>query len=131
MDDPPAYFRANWELHRLLALLSGNAPLRSIYLTLIGYLEQALEGAVFDAFDGPASAAVHRELVEAIAAGPGPRLEAAIAAHAPLGTLEVSGDERAHADPGRPRPGGLAGGGEWTTLSDPVARSRAWLVSSR
>ena len=91
MDDPPAYFRANWELHRLLALLSGNAPLRSIYLTLIGYLEQTLEGAVIDAFDGPASVAIHRELVEAIAAGPGPRLEAAIAAHAPLGTLDVSG----------------------------------------
>ena len=90
VDDPPAYFRANWELHRLLALLSPNAPLRSIYLTLVGYLEQALAGAVFDAFDGPASAAVHRELVEAIAAGPGPRLEAAIAAHAPLGTREVS-----------------------------------------
>jgi GntR family transcriptional regulator, transcriptional repressor for pyruvate dehydrogenase complex len=91
VDDPPAYFRANWELHRLLALLSGNAPLRSIYLTLVGYLEQALEGAVFDAFDGPASAAVHRELVEAIAQGPGPRLEAAIAAHAPLGTVEATG----------------------------------------
>ncbi len=86
VDDPPAYFRCNWELHRQLALLSTNAPLRSIYLTLLGYLEPALEGAVFDAFDGPASAAVHRELVEAIAQGPGPRLEAAIAAHAPLGT---------------------------------------------
>jgi DNA-binding FadR family transcriptional regulator len=82
--DPAAYFRHNWELHRRIAVLGGNAPLRGIYLTLVGSLETALEGAVFDVFDGPASVAVHRELVEAIARGPGPRLEAAIAAHAPL-----------------------------------------------
>ena len=41
-------------------------------------------------FDGDANVAIHRELVEAIAAGPGPRLEAAIAAHAPLLSTELS-----------------------------------------
>ena len=83
-DDFRAYFRSNWELHRRLARLTSNAALRSIYLTLVEYLEAMIEDAIISAFDGPASVAVHRELIAAIAAGPGPRLDAAIAAHAPL-----------------------------------------------
>jgi DNA-binding FadR family transcriptional regulator len=84
VDDPEAYFRCNWELHRRLARMTPNAALRSIYLTLIEYLEAMLAQAVIDEFDGPANVAIHRELVAAVAAGPGPRLEAAIAAHTPL-----------------------------------------------
>ena len=84
VDDPEAYFRCNWELHRRIALMSANAPLRSIYMTLVAYLESMLEQAVIDEFDGPAQLTIHRELVAAIDGGPGPRLEAAIAAHTPL-----------------------------------------------
>jgi len=84
LDEPLGYFAANWELHRRLARLTSNAALRSIYLTLVEYLEAMIEDAIISAFDGPASLAVHRELIAAIAAGPGPRLDAAIAAHAPL-----------------------------------------------
>ena len=83
-EDPATFFTANWELHRRLARMTPNAALRSIYLTLLEYLEAMIEEAIISAFDGVASLAVHRELVAAIAAGPGPRLEAAVAAHAPL-----------------------------------------------
>jgi DNA-binding FadR family transcriptional regulator len=83
-DDPVAYFACNWELHRRLARITANAPLRGIYVTLVSYLESMLAEAVIDEFDGPASVAIHRELVAAVACGAGPRLEAAIAAHTPL-----------------------------------------------
>jgi DNA-binding FadR family transcriptional regulator len=82
--DPAGYFKCNWELHRRIASLSPNAPLRSIYLTLTEGLESMLDESVIEEFDGPASLALHRELVAAIEAGPGARLEAAIAAHTPL-----------------------------------------------
>jgi len=84
VDDPAGYFACNWELHRAIARLSANAPLRAIYMTLLEYLESMMADASFDAFDGPASVALHRELIAAIATGGGPRLEAAIAAHVPL-----------------------------------------------
>ncbi|HEY1777927.1 MAG TPA: FCD domain-containing protein [Solirubrobacteraceae bacterium] len=84
IDDPAAYFKCNWELHRRIAALSVNTPLRSIYLTLTEGLESMLEHSDIDEFDGPTYLAIHRELVEAIGAGPGSRLEAAIAEHTPL-----------------------------------------------
>ena len=89
--DPDAYFACNWELHRRLARITANVPLRSIYLTIVEYLESMLAEAVIDEFDGPASVAIHRELVAAVAGGPGPRLEAAIAAHTPLPPLGPGG----------------------------------------
>lgn len=88
--DPAAYFKCNWELHRRIAALTANTPLRSIYLTLTEGLESMLQHSDIDEFDGPRNVAIHRELVEAIAAGPGPRLEAAIAAHTPLVPAGVS-----------------------------------------
>lgn len=93
LGDPPAYFRCNWELHRRLARITTNAPLRNIYLTLLDYLESMLEDAVIEGFDGHASVALHRELIAAVAEGPGPRLEAAIAAHAPFGPGDLDGHE--------------------------------------
>jgi GntR family transcriptional regulator, transcriptional repressor for pyruvate dehydrogenase complex len=84
VDDPPGYFKANWALHRRLAALARNGPLRSIYLTLIDYLEATVDEAEIGEFDGPANVAIHRELVAAIDEGTGPRLEKAIADHTPL-----------------------------------------------
>jgi len=49
-----------------------------------------LEHSEIDEFDGPTAVSIHRDLVEAIAAGPGPALEAAIAAHTPLVATELS-----------------------------------------
>jgi DNA-binding FadR family transcriptional regulator len=88
VDEPRAYFARNWELHRRLASLTSNVPLRTIYLTLTDYLEATLDHAVYHEFDGSSNVVIHRELVAAIAAGPGERLEAAIAAHAPMAPLD-------------------------------------------
>jgi GntR family transcriptional repressor for pyruvate dehydrogenase complex len=87
-EDAHAYFALNWALHRRIAKLCRNAPLHSIYLTLLDFLEDGLDPGELRDFDGTADAAVHRELVAAIVEGPGDRLDAAIARHADLSQLE-------------------------------------------
>jgi DNA-binding FadR family transcriptional regulator len=82
-DDPAAFFKCNWALHRRIAELCRNAPLRSMYLALIDFLEYSVAHAEFARFDGDGMVAVHRDLVRAIDSGEGPELDAAIAAHAP------------------------------------------------
>jgi DNA-binding FadR family transcriptional regulator len=85
--DPPGFFDANWELHRRIAKLCGNTPVRGIYLTMIDFLQETVDHAEFAEFDGEAMLAVHRDLVDAIDAGEGPRLDAAVAAHQPTQRL--------------------------------------------
>jgi GntR family transcriptional regulator, transcriptional repressor for pyruvate dehydrogenase complex len=97
--DQRAYLEHNWALHRRIAKLCRNAPLHSIYLTLLDFLEDGLDAADLRDFDGRADVDVHRELVAAIASGPGDRLEAAIAAHA-----DVSAIQRTRRVAGRSRP---------------------------
>lgn len=87
IDDPPGFFDANWELHRRIAKLCGNAPVRGIYLTMIDFLQQTVDHAQFPAFDGEMMLVVHRDLVAAIDAGEGPHLDAAVAAHRPTQRL--------------------------------------------
>lgn len=82
-NDPAAFFKCNWALHRRLAELCRNTPLRNMYLTLIDFLEHSIDRAEFAAFDGDAMVAVHRDLVKAIDAGEGPQLDSAIKAHNP------------------------------------------------
>ena len=79
--DPMTYIRRTLDLHRRVAKIVRNDPLRSIYLTMLDFLEDSAEHAEYDTFDALEHLARHRELVEAIAEGPGDRLEAAIAAH--------------------------------------------------
>jgi GntR family transcriptional regulator, transcriptional repressor for pyruvate dehydrogenase complex len=98
-DRPITYFALNWTLHRRIAKLCRNAPLHSIYLTLLDFLEDGLETSDLRDFDGRADVDVHRELVSAIASGPGDRLEAAIVAHA-----GVSAIQRTRRVAGRSRP---------------------------
>jgi DNA-binding FadR family transcriptional regulator len=86
VDDPAAFFKCNWALHRRIAELCRNGPLRSMYLALIDFLEFSIDRAEFSDFDGAAMIAVHRDLVEAIDAGEGPQLDAAIEAHQPAKT---------------------------------------------
>ena len=83
-DDPAGFFKLNFALHRRIAKLTPNGALRSIYLTLLDYLEASLERAEYASFDGEASTAIHLELVEAIASRSAKRLDAALAAHTPL-----------------------------------------------
>lgn len=85
-DDPHAYFEVNWEFHRRLALIGGNAPLQSIYLVLSDFLESGLSDLEFE-FIAPQRVAVHRRLLAAIDRGEGEELEAALAEHAALSPL--------------------------------------------
>ena len=84
-DDPVAYFELNWALHRRIAKMCRNAPLHSIYLTVLDFLEDGLRGGD-RRFDASADVEAHRELVAAIGAGPGERLEAAIERHTAIST---------------------------------------------
>jgi GntR family transcriptional repressor for pyruvate dehydrogenase complex len=87
-DRPAAYFALNWALHRRIAKLCRNAPLHSIYLTLLDFLEDGFDTTDLRDFDGRADVDVHRELLSAIASGPGERLDAAVAAHANISALQ-------------------------------------------
>jgi DNA-binding FadR family transcriptional regulator len=86
-DDPAAFFKAHWALHREIAAVCRNAPLRSMYVTLIDFLESNLDHAAAAGFDGRALLNVHRDLVEAIDQGEGPQLDMALAAHRPTAPL--------------------------------------------
>jgi DNA-binding FadR family transcriptional regulator len=87
LDDPVAFFKANWALHRRIAKLCRNAPLRSMYLTLLDFLETSMDHAAFAGFEGGAMMAVHRNLIAAIDEGEGPSLDAAVEAHQPTQLL--------------------------------------------
>ncbi|GAA1871318.1 FadR/GntR family transcriptional regulator [Actinomadura bangladeshensis] len=87
------YLAANWALHRRLAEITPNKILQHTYVSLLEFVETRLRGVTSDEpaarhVDGPA---VHRELVEAIAAGDPGRLDAAAAAHSRL-TAARGGD---------------------------------------
>lgn len=82
-DDPATFFKCNWTLHRRIAQLCHNGPLRGMYLAVIDFLDATIDHAEFSDFDGEAMVAVHRNLVEAIDAGEGPELDEAIRAHRP------------------------------------------------
>lgn len=83
LDDPREYLRLNYRLHRRIAKLSANAVLHGIYLILLDSMEKSLEGAAVHHFDTVGHLADHRELIAAIDAGEGERLEAAIAHQSP------------------------------------------------
>ncbi|KRV47859.1 hypothetical protein AQ490_05730 [Wenjunlia vitaminophila] len=80
------YLAANWALHRRIAEITPNQILRHTYVSLLEYVESRLRGVTADdpARNDPEGPAVHRELVEAIAAGDAERLNRALAAHLSL-----------------------------------------------
>ncbi len=85
VDDAAGFLRVNWALNRRLARMGRNAPLQTLYLTLLDYVEDGLEGVAGDrTFLGTTDLEAHRELVEAIIAGEPKRLAAAIERHTPL-----------------------------------------------
>src|SRR3954465_104333 len=83
-DDPRAYFELNWALHRRIARLGHNAPLHSIYLTLLDFIEDGTAARDMARCDGTVDVDTHRELVAAIAEGPGARLAASVVRHVSL-----------------------------------------------
>jgi GntR family transcriptional regulator, transcriptional repressor for pyruvate dehydrogenase complex len=103
-DDPSAYFKLNWALHRCVARLGRNAPLHSIYLTLLDFIEDGMAARDLRRFDRVVDVETHRELVEGIAEGPGARLDAAIERHAKLTAPPARGGRAAaRTGPSAPR----------------------------
>jgi GntR family transcriptional regulator, transcriptional repressor for pyruvate dehydrogenase complex len=78
---PAARRAAGWALHRAIAALCANEPLRRAYVEMVDVLEG---DPAASRFGGRAQdrIAVHRELALAVAAGGGARLEAAVRRHA-------------------------------------------------
>ena len=83
-DDPRGFFQTNWRLHRRIARLCRNVPLRSMYLTLLDVLEPIVDRAAHGEFDGPGHLRVHRDLVAAIDRGEGRELHEALERHRPM-----------------------------------------------
>jgi DNA-binding FadR family transcriptional regulator len=72
LDDPIGYLRANWELHRRMAVISPNSVLSSAYVTVLNFAEEALGDVRGDDVFRTTSRQnlkIHQELVEAIASG--------------------------------------------------------------
>jgi DNA-binding FadR family transcriptional regulator len=81
LDTPQAYVRYNTAFHRRIAKLTTNAPLRSLYITLLDFYEDDLGGNQLPPVLDVENIAVHRQLLDAIEHGEGPELEAAIQRH--------------------------------------------------
>ena len=102
LDQPRAYARYNTAFHRRIAKLSPNAPLRSMYVTLLDFFENLAVGDLPDAVH-PENVDVHRQLVDAIERGEVPELEWAIRRHDShrlnLGMFEPAAGNDAAASP--------------------------------
>jgi hypothetical protein len=62
-DDRVAYLTLSMSLRRRVAKVSHNAPLQSLYLTLVGYLEESVERLASGGFDVQADLASARAVV--------------------------------------------------------------------
>jgi DNA-binding FadR family transcriptional regulator len=81
LDDPVGLLRQTWVLHRRIARICRNAPVHSVYLTVVDFLEHAVERVEFGRRDARDYLDRHVELVDAIEEGPGARLEEALVRH--------------------------------------------------
>ncbi len=91
--DPQAFLRLNWNLHRRMAKMAVNAPLKTLYLTLLDFVEDGLENVTGDEFfDAEENLAVHEELVEAIIEGDPKKLSKAIKRHTPMADRWIDAD---------------------------------------
>ncbi len=91
--DPRAYFEANWELHRRIAAISTNAPLRAVYLLMTDFLQAGLSDYEFDVIE-PYRVRVHEQLLAAVEAREPAALAEALAAHAAQSPLSETRPER-------------------------------------
>lgn len=83
--DAAEFLRLNWQLHREIARLCRNAPLQTIYLTLLDFVEQGLEEVAPDPdFDASTSVEAHRALVAAIASRDASTVDEALTRHQPF-----------------------------------------------
>jgi DNA-binding FadR family transcriptional regulator len=82
IDNPPAYVRLNTAFHRRVAKMTENAPLRSLYITLLDFFEhhqQRIDDLPRSV--NPENVDVHRQLVEAFESGDDRKLAAAMKRH--------------------------------------------------
>jgi DNA-binding FadR family transcriptional regulator len=99
-DRPVAYVQYAVALHRRIASVCHNALLQSLYLTVLDLIEDAVERRGLAPSDLLEHLSQHWQLVDAIDAGAGEHLEAAIAQHrvswgadgAAVETARVSGE---------------------------------------
>jgi DNA-binding FadR family transcriptional regulator len=93
-DEPAEFLRLNWDLHRRMAKMGGNAPLKTLYLTLLDFVQDGLQDVRGDEFfDADGNLAVHRELVEAVIEGDQRRLARAIDQHTPIADRWMAGGQ--------------------------------------
>jgi DNA-binding FadR family transcriptional regulator len=69
IEDPVEYLAADWALHRVLADITPNEPLRAIYQTLLDFQELTLATSPPPEFNRKGSHRLHVALVDAIEAG--------------------------------------------------------------
>jgi DNA-binding FadR family transcriptional regulator len=81
LDGPSAYARYHTAFHRRIARLSPNAPLRSMYVTLLDFFENDLAARDLPVAVHPGNVDVHRQLADAIEQGEVPELEWAARRH--------------------------------------------------
>ena len=82
--DPEAFFRADWQLHRVLAQLCGNVTLRNIYLGLLDVIETHLEYVLPTEGLGDylqRRLVIHAQLVDAVISGDTEQVQVAAHAH--------------------------------------------------
>ena len=109
--NPKAFLRLNWDLHRRMAKMAANAPLKTLYLTLLDFVDDGLDNVTGDEFfDAEENLSVHEELVEAVIDGDPKRLGKAIERHTPMADRWI-GDRllEASRSPSGPRAGGRPG----------------------
>ena len=81
LDRPLDYARLNTALHRRIAKLSTNAPLRSLYLTLLDFYETDVHSQQLPPVVASENIAVHQQLLDAIEAGGEVALDEAMRRH--------------------------------------------------
>jgi DNA-binding FadR family transcriptional regulator len=72
-DDRAQYLALSMSLRRRVAKVSRNAPLQSLYLTLVGYLEESVDRLSAGSFDVEADLVSARAVVASVADGGGGR----------------------------------------------------------
>jgi DNA-binding FadR family transcriptional regulator len=80
--DPPTYVQLNTAFHRRVAKLSANPPLRSLYVTLLDFFENA-QSRIEDLPESidPDNIGIHRQLLAAIESGDDRKLAIAMKRH--------------------------------------------------
>lgn len=83
-DDPEAFYRADWQLHKIIASYCGNAMLKDLYLRLLDVIESRVKEVV-PTTDLPGylaeRLAIHGQLVDAMASGDEARIREAETRH--------------------------------------------------